>query len=192
MSARSSITSENGEDQNNSDVEAGGIKSSQTDDNESKTEALKATEEEKRKKKKKKFHSGIDVSDDREFFEPIPICELKQIAQNCSKDLEINPSVLRAALRVMHKVCRPLDDEYIDKPVKHIELLVEPEEWACLNPNRLGIYESGPQVRNKHLKNRRRLFRFAPPHHKRGEPPKQKYETERNMLGSQKTTSYDK
>ena len=37
-----------------------------------------------------------------------------------------------------------MDDEYIDKPVKHIELLVEPEEWACLNPNRLDIYQSGP------------------------------------------------
>ena len=197
MSSRSSITSENSVDQDNSDIETETAKISPADDDAIKDEDTKKqkTQKNKKKKKKKKKKKPIQelMSDDRDFYEPIPVCELKQIAQNCSKKLEVNPSVLRAAsYELCIKSYRPLDDEYIDKPVKHTELLVEPEEWMCLNPNRLGIYQSGPPSEEQAPKKSRRLSQFAPPHHKRDEPLKQKYETEKNMLGSQKTTSYDK
>ena len=151
LSARSSMTSEDGNDDEN-EVDANAkVDHNNEDDNrvnndgetENKETTTIATKKKKRKKKKK-FHSGINVNDDRDFYEAIPEPELKQIAQGCTKELKINPSVLRAALRILQKLVRPLDDEYIDKPVRHIELLVEPEEWACINPDRLGIYESGP------------------------------------------------
>ena len=98
----------------------------------------------KKKKKKKKLHyTGIDVVDSRDLYEPANPKQLEIISKSKREEVQVNPAVLRAALRVCHKMTRSLDDEYIDAPVGLEELLVEPEEWDCLNPRRSNVFRGG-------------------------------------------------
>jgi tubulin monoglycylase TTLL3/8 len=96
-----------------------------------------------KKKRKKRFHYGINVADNRDLYEPLEERRLELLSKAERNEVMINPAVLRAALRVVHKMCQSLDDKYLDAPVSFVEKLVEPNEWGCINPAQSNVFESG-------------------------------------------------